>query len=63
MFALGLVSRLSQQSGYLVWACDQKLILGLLCSQKINMWSLGCILAELSTGYVLFQVIIKCQSD
>jgi serine/threonine protein kinase len=33
-----------------------EVILGLSYSQKIDLWSLGCILAELSTGYVLFQV-------
>jgi serine/threonine protein kinase len=33
-----------------------EVILGLAYSQKIDLWSLGCILAELSTGYVLFQV-------
>lgn len=30
-------------------------MLGLPYDQKVDMWSLGCILAELWTGYVLFQ--------
>jgi serine/threonine protein kinase len=34
-----------------------EVILGLAYGQKIDLWSLGCILAELSTGYVLFQVM------
>jgi serine/threonine protein kinase len=32
-----------------------EVILGLAYDQKIDLWSLGCILAELWTGYVLFQ--------
>lgn len=32
-----------------------EVILGLLYDHKINMWSLGCILAELCLGNVLFQ--------
>merc|ERR1712072_1107188 len=32
-----------------------EVILGLTYDQKIDLWSLGCILAELWTGYVLFQ--------
>lgn len=31
------------------------MILGCRYDYKIDMWSLGCILAELYTGYVLFQ--------
>ena len=31
------------------------MILGLPYDQKIDLWSLGAILAELLTGYVLFQ--------
>merc|ERR1719316_1800963 len=30
-------------------------MLGLPYDQKIDLWSLGCIIAELWTGYVLFQ--------
>lgn len=33
-----------------------EVILGLPYDHKIDVWSLGCILAELSSGYVLFQV-------
>jgi len=32
-----------------------EVILGLPYDQKIDLWSLGAILAELLTGYVLFQ--------
>eukprot|EP00798_Chlamydomonas_sp_ICE-L_P020443 gene20443-27232_t len=32
-----------------------EVILGLPYDQKVDIWSLGCILAELSSGYVLFQ--------
>merc|ERR1711879_79634 len=32
-----------------------EVMLGLPYDQKIDLWSLGCILAELWTGYVLFQ--------
>jgi len=32
-----------------------EVILGLPYDQKIDVWSLGCILAELSSGFVLFQ--------
>jgi len=34
---------------------DAEVMLGLPYDQKIDLWSLGCILAELWTGYVLFQ--------
>jgi serine/threonine protein kinase len=33
-----------------------EVILGLPYDQKVDCWSLGCILAELATGKVLFQV-------
>ena len=33
-----------------------EVILGLPYDHKVDIWSLGCILAELSSGYVLFQV-------
>lgn len=33
-----------------------EVILGLPYDQKVDVWSLGCILAELATGRVLFQV-------
>ena len=33
-----------------------EVILGLPYDQKIDVWSLGCILAELLSGYVLLQV-------
>ena len=33
-----------------------EVILGAPYDQKIDIWSLGCILAELCTGRVLFQV-------
>jgi serine/threonine protein kinase len=33
-----------------------EVILGLRYDTKVDIWSLGCILAELSTGYVLLQV-------
>ena len=33
-----------------------EVILGLPYDHKVDVWSLGCILAELSSGYVLFQV-------
>jgi len=32
-----------------------EVILGLVYDQKVDIWSLGCVLAELWTGYVLFQ--------
>ena len=35
-----------------------EVILGLPYDQKIDIWSFGCILAELLTGSVLFQVTI-----
>jgi hypothetical protein len=31
-----------------------EVILGLVYGQKIDLWGLGCILAELATEYVLF---------
>lgn len=34
-----------------------EVILGLPYDQKIDIWSLGCIIAELLSGYVLFQVL------
>lgn len=37
-----------------------EVILGLPYDHKVDIWSLGCILAELSSGQVLFQV--RCQS-
>lgn len=33
-----------------------EVILGLPYDTKVDVWSLGCILAELSSGFVLFQV-------
>lgn len=33
-----------------------EVILGLPYGQKVDVWSLGCILAELLSGFVLFQV-------
>lgn len=33
-----------------------EVILGLPYDYKVDVWSLGCILAELSSGFVLFQV-------
>lgn len=36
--------------------CCSQVIMGLPYDQKVDVWSLGCILAELSSGYVLFQV-------
>lgn len=33
-----------------------EVILGLPYHQQVDVWSLGCILAELLSGYVLFQV-------
>ena len=35
-----------------------EVILGLPYGQKVDVWSLGCILAELLSGYVLFQARI-----
>lgn len=32
-----------------------QVILGLVYDQKIDLWSLGCVLAELFTGEVLFK--------
>ena len=40
-----------------------EVILGLQYDQKIDIWSLGCILAELATGRVLFQVRIHSSSQ
>ena len=37
-----------------------EVILGLPYDHKIDIWSLGCILAELSSGFVLFQVRHAC---
>lgn len=39
-----------------------EVILGLPYDQKIDVWSLGCILAELATGRVLFQVGVDLDS-
>ncbi len=39
-----------------------EVILGLPYDQKVDIWSLGCILAELLTGTVLFQVRPCCAS-
>ena len=39
----------------LLLVCLAEVILGLPYDQKIDLWSLGAILAELLTGYVLFQ--------
>ena len=39
-----------------------EVILGLPYGQKVDVWSLGCILAELLSGYVLFQVDKTSQS-
>jgi serine/threonine protein kinase len=33
-----------------------EVITGVAYDQKVDVWSLGCILAELATGRVLFQV-------
>jgi serine/threonine protein kinase len=35
-----------------------EVILGLPYGQKVDVWSLGCILAELLSGFVLFQVCL-----
>lgn len=40
-----------------------EVILGLPYDQKIDIWSFGCILAELLTGSVLFQVTSKATKD
>ena len=37
-----------------------EVILGLPYGQKVDVWSLGCILAELLSGFVLFQVRDSC---
>ena len=43
-----------------------EVVLGLPYDQKVDIWSLGCILAELLTGNVLFQarsaVVYSCQN-
>ena len=39
-----------------------EVILGLPYDQKIDIWSFGCILAELLTGSVLFQVGMAASS-
>ena len=45
------------------------MVLGLGYGQKIDLWSLGAILAELHTGYVLFQndslatMLARCARD
>ena len=38
-----------------------EVILGLPYGQKVDVWSLGCILAELLSGAVLLQV--RCPAD
>ncbi len=38
-----------------------EVILGLPYQQTVDIWSLGCILAELLSGYVLFQARSSCR--
>lgn len=44
-----------------LWYRSPEVILGLPYGRAIDMWSVGCILAELYTGRVLFRG--KCERD